>query len=474
MTTKLVWCLSVVMSLFGCRAQPSLSCGEGTSLEGSTCVPSSASRTCAPGTHEESGACVASSGREVTCGAGTRLEGDACVIDTPAAPVSPWAASRRVCREDASCFSFDFVSTAEGAVVALVENASLQSSVAVYRQVGTDFVLSRRFEGSSNVAIAPALAVNGSSLYLVYTDYVPSGGQQTGTGDLMFATSTDLGRTWSAPRRLNAPLADRVLFNARITAKGRDVEIAYTDSDFVNTQDTAWLHSGDDGATFDAPVQLSTSQTGEVLNVAGPPLRFGTRLEVPMLRTGSDPLTGSSLMAVEVVSLEPQPGMPPSPALQRVKRVFNTSDFAFDPQPVMAANETGVRCVAFVDAPSRKTSVYVVRSQGPLDGSQKPVLVRGGTEAGQAAPAVAVTASGDCQLAWLDNRSGLWELYEATLRADGTFTGPVKVTAGGFLEDGVAKAITARVQLRLEGSSRLLMWSDHTDALEGVRFSTAR
>ncbi len=471
MTTRVRWFVFAVASFLGCRAPPSVSCGEGTSLDGTTCVPSTVPRTCAPGT--EGGACVADLGRKVTCGAGTRLEGDACIIDTPAAPASPWAASKRVCREDASCFSFDFVSTAEGVVVALVENASLQSSVAIYRQVGADFVLSRRFEGSSNVAIAPSLAVKGSSLYLAYTDYAPSGGEQTGTGDLMFTTSTDLGRTWSAPRRLNAQPAERVLFNARVAVSGRDVEIAFTDSDLVTTQDTVWLHSGDDGATFDAPVQLSASQSGDVLSVAGA-LRTGTTLEVPMRRTGSDPQTGASIMGVEVLSLEVQPGAAPRRQLRQVKRVFNTRDFAVDPQPVMASNEAGVRCLAFVDSPSRDPSVFVVRSQGPLDGTQRPVLVRGGAGTGQAAPAVAVTASGDCQLAWLDNRSGLWEVYESTLRADGTFTEPTRVTNGGFLEDGVTQMVTASVQLRLEGSTRLLMWSDLTDALEGVRFSSAR
>ncbi|MCA3015715.1 MAG: exo-alpha-sialidase [Myxococcaceae bacterium] len=474
MTSRLLWVVVGVSCVLGCKAPSSVSCGEGTSLEGTTCVPSSVPRTCAPGTHDEGGACVVDLGRKVTCGAGTRLEADACVVDTLATPASPWAASKRVCREDASCFTFDFVSTAEGVVVALVENASLESSVAIYRQVGADFVLARRFEGSSKVAIAPGLAVKGSALYLAYTDYAPGGGQEAGTGDLMFATSTDLGRTWTAPRRLNAQPAERVLYNPHITVTGRDVDIAYTDSDFTTTQDTAWLHSSDDGATFDPPVQLSASQAGEVLGVAGPPLRFGATLEVPMQRTGSDPQTGSSLMAFEVLSLEPQPGAAPKRQLRRVKRVFYTRDFAFDPQPAMAANEAGVRCLAFVDAPSRDPSVYVVRSQGPLDGTQRPVLVRGGAGTGQAAPAVAVTAGGDCQLAWLDNRSGLWEVYEATLRADGSFTEPVKVSSGGFLEDGVTQQITARVQLQLEGGTRLLMWSDLSDALEGVRFSSAR
>jgi hypothetical protein len=161
------------------------------------------------------------------------------------------------------------------------------------------------------------------------------------------------------------------------------------------------------------------------------------------------------------------------PQTTRVKRVFTSRDFPLDPVPVLDANEAGVRCLAFVDAPSRDYTVYVVRSTGPIDATVRPVLVPGGPGSVQTAPATAVTPSGDCAVAWLDNRSGAWELYEATLLADGTWRAPVKVSPMSFIEDGVTHSLSTKVALRINASGRTLAWSDLRNGVESVSFSSA-
>ncbi len=115
----------------------------------------------------------------------------------------------------------------------------------------------------------------------------------------------------------------------------------------------------------------------------------------------------------------------------------------------------------------------MVRSETPLDGSQRPVLLPGGPGSVQLAPAVLATEQGDCELSWLDNRSGAWELYETTLKADGTWRAPVKVSPMGFTEDGITRSLAAKVTMTRSATARNLAWSDFRDGLSSVSFSTA-
>jgi hypothetical protein len=76
-------------------------------------------------------------------------------------------------------------------------------------------------------------------------------------------------------------------------------------------------------------------------------------------------------------------------------------------------------------------------------------------------------------VAWLDHRSGAWELYEATLLADGTWRAPVKVSPMSFIEDGVTHSLSTKVALRINASGRTLAWSDLRNGVESVSFSSA-
>jgi hypothetical protein len=197
----------------------------------------------------------------------------------------------------------------------------------------------------------------------------------------------------------------------------------------------------------------------------------GDALEIPVTRSGYDRATGDQISAVEVLTLKPMPTMDAQTA--RVKRVFNSRDFPLDPVPVLSVSEAGVRCMAYVDSPSRDYSVYVVRSVSAIDGTQRPALLPGGPGSVQMAPSVVATPDGACELAWLDNRSGDWEVYETTLNADGTWREPSKVSQTGFLEDGITKTLSAKLSMTRTATTRQLAWTDFRDGTANVSFSTA-
>lgn len=466
--------LLVVVNLVACAPPPtptplpSLACGAGTTEVDGTCVTT---LRCASGTHEEGGACVADTVTLVTCGAGTHLEEAECVVDLPPQPPpSPWSAPVPVCAQGIACSDPVVVQTPVGAVVAVSESGDSSMSVAVYRQTESGFVLGQRFEGSSQVALSPTLALRGATLYLAYTDYTPSGGQDYGPGDLMLAVSGDFGATWSMPRRINEQPATTLLYSPRLTASAAGLDLVYVDTDGQTTQDNLYRHSDDDGATFSAPVRLPSGGTYDSLSISAPAVRIGDALELPTQRSGYDLSSGGMLSTVEVLSLT-APQM--DARTERIKRVYASRDFPLDPVPVLAASESGVRCLAFVDAPSRDFGVFVLRSEGPLAAGQRPHLVPGGPGSVQTAPSVAVTPAGDCAVAWLDNRSGAWELYETVLQADGSWRAAMKVTPTSFTEDGVTKTLTAKVALQADASGRRLVWSDFREGKESVSFSSA-
>ncbi|MDP1823353.1 MAG: sialidase family protein [Archangium sp.] len=468
MTKRILGLLVVVLTAVGCRPPDLLTCGDGTRREGGTCVTA---LRCAAGTHDESGECVADPVTLINCGAGTHLDGTACVIDGAVDSLTPWSAPIPVCTAGVACDSPLLVQTPVGAVVVVSESGDSSMSVAAYRETSAGFVLARRFEGNSAVAMTPTLALRGSTMYLAYTDYEPSGGQEYGPGDLMLSTSADFGITWTAPTRINPMPATTLLYSPRITVSAAGLDLLYTDTDGRTTADNTYLHSDDDGLTWSAPVILPSGSAYDSLSFGGAGKRVGDALEVPVARSGYDLVNGGQLSTVEVLTLKPGPTMDAQTA--KVKRVYSSRDFPLDPVPVLDVSEAGVRCMAYVDAPSRDFSVFVVRSEGALDGTQRPVLLPGGPGSVQTSPAIVASPAGDCELAWLDNRSGAWELYEATLKADGTWTAPRKVSPMGFTEDGITKTLRTTVSMTRSSTARQLVWSDFRDGLESVSFSSA-
>jgi hypothetical protein len=369
MTNRIMSALVVLFTAAGCQPPSQLKCGDGTRTEGGVCVTTI---RCAGGTHEEGGECVADA--SINCGMGTHLEDGACVIDgLPIDSPSPWSAPVPVCSEGLACHSPKMLQTPQGALVLVAETSSLALTVAVYRETTAGFVLAKRFEGTDGVAMTPSIAMRGSTLYLAYTDYEPSGGQSYGRGDLMLATSADFGATWSSPTRINPMPATSLLHSPGLTVSEAGLDIFYMDTDGRSKKDGMYIHSDDDGLTFSAPMMLPAGSAYDTLTLGFSASRVGDLLEIPVLRSGYDTINGGQLTWVEVLTVKPGPTTHTS----RVKRVYRSNEFNIDPVPVLDVSASGVRCLAYVDAPSRDFGIFVVRSETALDGTQRPVLLPG-------------------------------------------------------------------------------------------------
>jgi hypothetical protein len=450
MTKRIMGALLVVLTGAGCSQPELLTCGTGTRNEG--------------------GACVADPVPTINCGAGTHLEGDVCVVDGPKADApSPWSAPVAVCAEGAACDAPLLVQTPEGAVVVVSETGSSYVAVAVYKQTATGLTLARRFEGQSVAALTPTIALHGSKLYLAYTDYEPGNGQDYGLGDLMLSTSSDFGTTWSPPTRIKTMPATTLLYRPYLTASAAGLDLLFVETDGLARFENMYAHSDDDGQTFNVPVALPSGAASDTIGVNAVGVRVGDVLEVPVARTGYDSVSGREVSTVEVLTIKPGVVV----QTVKVKGVFASRNYPVSAVPVLDVSEGGVRCMAYVDAPSRDFSVFVVRSEGAIDGSQRPVLLPGGPGSVQMSPAVVATAEGDCELAWLDNRSGDWDLYEATLKADGTWKAPHKVSPMGFTEDGITRSLDAQVAISQSATERQLAWTDFRNGRASVSFSIA-
>lgn len=499
--------LVVVLNVAACappNAGPGLACGEGTVARDGACVstitcaagthavagtcvadPQCTAGTheldggcvadvrCAEGTHAVDGQCVADPVTIITCGAGTHLVEAECVVDAPPEPpVSPWSPAQRVCEAGTPCSEPVLVRTTHGALIAVAENPPGKATVGVYRQTADGFVLARRFEGQSDVALFPSMVSRGPTIYLAYTDYTPSRTSSYGPGDLMLARSDDEGLTWTAPTRINATPATTLLYTPRLAVSATGLDVLYVDTDGVSTSDNRWLHS-DDGLTFGAPIDLPSLSTFDRLTLTGTPAWIDGVLEVPTQRSGYDRQTYDPLSALEVLSVTPATEQTPLVThSEQVRRVFSTSDLEVDPTPSFSS-ANGVRCLAFVDAPSRDYGLFVVRTEGPITAGQRAHLLPGGPGSVQLSPGVAVDPDGNCSLAWLDNRSGQWEVFSATYRADGSWTEPVKVTPDGFAEDGITRVLEARVVLAHDASGRAAVWATLENGQSSVSFATA-
>jgi hypothetical protein len=106
------------------------------------------------------------------------------------------------------------------------------------------------------------IAASGSTVHFVY-----------GTGTISYRRSTDEGATWSDATSVGSGVMH---LTDPIVADGDDVWVVYLDAmqsqtDWCCSRDmgTIWLrHSGDAGASWDAPVQLTTESTAFRLSLA--------------------------------------------------------------------------------------------------------------------------------------------------------------------------------------------------------------
>lgn len=492
--------LSSLWLLLACGAPqpPAITCGDGTRLDGTRCVSTIAPVQCAPGTRLEAGACVPAStpvtcasgthleaGRcvvdAVACAPGTHLEVDRCVVDPPLVQPTSWSANVRVCPAGVRCLEPQLALAADGTLFAaytVVSGAQQQSQVAlaVSTDDGASFTEAKRFSGSEGYAYSPTLAVDpGGALLLAWNDYhLGAGPQDYGTGDIVLSVSMDRGQTWTAPSLLSGPPAESLHYRPWLAAGAQGVDLVW--QRYESQQSTMlFARSVDRGATFSIPALLpDDAGPYDYVDPRGPATRLDSgELLLPYQRIGYDLTNGGYLsqIGVQTYQQDPQGAVTAMGSLD-VKRLFYTSELAVDPMPSLTAAGTR-RCLAFVDAQSRDSDIFVLTADGPFTSGSKPHALPGGTGTTQRAPHAQLDGEGRCHVTWLDNRTGQWELWSAIVGADGLPRAPERVSDDRFPEDGVTKRLSDVTGLVLGATRRFAAWTDTRDGQQSVYLSSA-
>ncbi|MEW6432013.1 MAG: exo-alpha-sialidase [Myxococcota bacterium] len=452
-------------------------CAPGTRLEAGACVPTATPVTCAAGTHLEAGRCVVDA---VACAAGTHLEGDRCVVDPPPVHQTAWTANVRVCAEGARCLEPQLALGPDGTlyVAYTVVGAQQQSDVAlaVSKDDGATFTQVKRVAGSEGYAYSPTVAVEpGGAVLFAWNDYHPSESQQDyGTGDILFARSLDQGQTWSVTTPVSGPPASALHYRPWLSADAQGVDLVWQRYESqVSTM--LFARSVDRGATFSLPALLpDDAGPYDYVVPRGPAARLSSgELLLPYQRIGYDLTNGGYLSQVGVQTYQQDAqGTVTAVGSLDVKRLYYTREVAVDPMPSLAASGTR-RCLAFVDAPSRDSDVFVMTSDGPFTSALRPHAMPGGVGTTQLAPRASLDAEGRCHVTWLDNRTGQWELWSALVGADGVTREPERVSDARFPEDGVNKRISDVTALAIGATRRFSAWTDTRDGYQSIYLSTA-
>jgi hypothetical protein len=453
-------------------------CAPGTRLEGNACVSTIAPVACAAGTHLEAGRCVVDA---VACAAGTHLEVDRCVVDPPPEIRTSWGANVRVCAEGVECLEPQLALASDGtlyvAYTTLVNGgAQYAIGLAVSTDDGATFTERKRFTGADGYAYSPTLAVDSTgAVLLAWNDYHPGASQQDyGTGEIYLAVSTDQGQTWSTAQPVSGPPSGSLHYRPWLSADAQGVDLVWQR---YEAQDSTMLiaRTVDHGTTFTIPALVPTEAgTYDYTTPRGPSARLASgEFLLPYQRLGYDLTNGGYLSQVGVQTLQQDAqGAVTSMGGLDVKRLFYTRDLQLDPMPSLAAGGTR-RCLAFLDAPSRDADVYVMTADGPFTSDQRPHEVPGGTGTTQFAPKAQLDAQGRCHVTWLDNRSGQWELWSLQVLADGSLATPERVSDVAFPEDGVKKQLSDVTGLVLGATHRFAAWTDTRDGAQSVYLSRA-
>lgn len=454
-------------------------CAPGTRLEGTSCVSAVTPITCAVGTHLEAGRCVVDA---VACAPGTHLEADRCVVDPPPAHQTAWGANVRVCPQGAECLEPQLALAADGTLYVaytVTSSATRQSQVAVAVSTddGATFVEKKRFPGSEGYAYSPTLAVDATgAVLLAWNDYHLGAGQEDyGTADILLATSADQGGTWSTPSSLSGPIASALHYRPWLTVDALGVDVVWQRYE-AQTSSMLFARSVDGAATFSFPALLpDDAGPYDYVDPRGPGARLASgELLLPYQRLGYDLSNGGYLSQVGVQRYQQDAqGAVTAMGGVDVKRLFYTREVAVDPMPSLAALPSGRRCLAFVDAPSRDSDVFVLAADDAFTTAMRPHALPGGAGTTQFAPRAQLDAQGRCHVTWLDNRTGEWELWSAIVGADGAVLEPERVSDARFAEDGVGKRVSEVTGLALGAARRYAAWTDTRDGHQAVYLSSA-
>ena len=435
----------------GGRCVADVSCGAGTRGENGLCLPLAPALTCGTDTGAQGGQCVSL----LTCGGGTHRDGLACVADVTTPPPTTWGTNVRASARNVQALQPSIAADGQGTVfvgyLAIEGNtytAHLEKSVDDGATFSTVWV--KRSSGGYMSGISVA-ATPAGDVFVAMADSIPVSQTEAPT-TVTVQRSVDRGATWDQPVTVNPDTMDAYAGNPWIAVDDAGGVVVHYLQQFSDYDYRTRYHRSTDrgvsfgqGQTFDPPSGFEyASSDSSAVSLADGTLLFPLQVFTQY---------GSSVDVAKVAPVG-------APVRVPVQDVFYTRSLELNAYPRLA--RAGDRlCLAFIDAPQRDPSVYVATTAPGATDLGSPVRLDTGAGSTQTLLSLAGDTEGRCHAAWLDNRSGRWEVWTATVRADGTLSPNERASDAAFDEDGGdEKMIYGATALTVAGAKRYLAWED--------------
>ena len=119
---------------------------------------------------------------------------------------------------------------------------------------GTTWLSPKRLTKNSGDSYDPKIAVDGSNLYVVWSDNTP------GNGEIYFMRSINGGASWKAPQRLTNDKGSSGSGAPEIIAEGSNLYLVYNNENSSDGLEVYFLKSVDGGKTWRAAQRLTNQQ----------------------------------------------------------------------------------------------------------------------------------------------------------------------------------------------------------------------
>ena len=293
---------------------------------------------------------------------------------------------------------------------------------------GATWQTNKRLTSNSGSSCSPAIAVNGSNVYVVWEDDTP------GDRKIFFRKSADGGATWQAIKQLKSNIYNQQ--NPDIAVYGSNIYVIYLEN--ISGQEIMFLKSYDGGANWGAFAQLvydiDTVQIGLAVNGLNVYVVYKDSEKIYFLKSGDGGMTwkpkqnisnstggtdnpniGVSGSNVYVVFVDNSPGnceiflkksADAGATWQVAKRISRNTGWSR--YPAVAARSSNV-CVAWEDDMPGNNEIFFRKSaDGGATWQTKMRLTfnQGSSEF----PEIAVSAS-NIYVVWDDSSPGNWEIY---------------------------------------------------------------
>ncbi|HKW87592.1 MAG TPA: PKD domain-containing protein [Candidatus Acidoferrales bacterium] len=325
------------------------------------------------------------------------------------------------------------------------DDTSTNSNILFSRSTdgGATFSTPKNLSNTAGSSFSPRIAVGSDgSVNVVWEDTTP------GSGDIMFSRSADAGTTFSTPVNVSNDPADSA--NPQITSDSAGSLYVVWDSDSGNLG-ILFSRSTDGGATFSAPLQLSTNTQGSIT----PEFAVDTNGDVSVV--WEDDNNGTSDISFCVSA---DHGATFSAPKSLSLNVANSVS------PQIAIDSTGNFDTTWENDSSGSFNIYFSRSADKGATFSAPKNVSNGTGTA-GSPQIATDAGGNINLVWSDNipPAANSDIYFTRSKDGGaTFSSPQNLSNNTGMSGNPWLTIDA-------GGNINVAWEDNTPGNQDIFYS---